>query len=435
MAAMDSAPRSGPPSTPRARKPNSLAEAQAFIRQQYRAVTGTEMVALEAASGRILARDLQAPWDLPRQDLSAMDGYAIRSADLDGEGRARLRLAGLAAAGHPPERALAPGEAMRIFTGALLPQGVDRVVVQEQAVSAGDWVTLTAPLGGKPHIRRRGEDLARGSLLVAAGTVLGPGQLALLAACQIASLPVRRRLRVALASTGDELQEGAGPLGPGRIADSNRPMLRAALAQSGCELADLGILPDDPQALLPVLIEAAAAHDLIITSGGASVGAADHLHRLIAARGHLEFWRLNMRPGKPVGLGDIDDCPLLALPGNPMAAAVGFALLGRCLIGCLAGDARPRPEVLTLPLAWPLSKAPGRLEVLAGRRVTLTAGTVPRAEAGPFGGESPGLGAVEPLAVQGSASLAALSQAEGLILLPTAPDHVPAGHPVRFVAL
>jgi molybdopterin molybdotransferase len=241
--------------------------------------------------------------------------------------------------------------------------------------------------------------------------------MALLSAMQVTAVPVLHPLRVALLSTGDELQEGAAPLGPGRIIDSNRPMLRALLHGLGCSVADLGILPDDPEPLLATLIAAAAAHDLIITSGGASVGDADHLNRLIARRGFMEFWRLNMRPGKPVGLGDIDDCPILALPGNPMAAAVAFTLIGQRLIGRLAGDPVLRPDALSMPLAHAATKGAGRLEILAGRRAIL-----PDGQSG-----------VAALKVQGSASLVALSQAEGLIVLPIAADKVAAGALVAFV--
>lgn len=401
----------------RQKKPQSLAEAQAFILHHFPPVVGLEWVAAAAGLSRILAKDITAPVDLPRFDASAMDGYAIHAADLEDDGRANLGITGLSAAGHPPDWPLARGHAARIFTGAILPEGADRVVLQEHRRQADGRVQVAVPMGGKPHIRRRGEDVRAGAIVLAAGTRLGAGHLALLAALQCASLPVLRPLRVALLSTGDELQEGAAPLARGRIIDSNRPLLRAMLTSLGCSVADLGIVPDVPEALLAVLVEAAAAHDLIITSGGASVGAADHLHRLIAQRGCMEFWRLNIRPGRPVGLGDIDDCPILALPGNPMAAAVGFTLLGRRLIGRLSGAPAPQPEALMLPLAHAAQKTPGRLDVLAARRMVL-----PDGQSG-----------VVPLAVQGSASLTALSQAEGLILLPEPLDRVEAGALVAYV--
>ena len=401
------------------RRPETLTEAWSFIATSYPSVTGAENVLLSACGGRCLAEDIVAPNNLPRFDAAAMDGYAVRSADLDMEGEAELRLVGEVAAGHPWRREVGKGEAVRIFTGAAVPPGADRVVPQEFCRVATGRVSVAARIGGKPHIRMSGEDVLAGQRVLAAGTLLQPAQLALLSALRIESVPVLRGLRVVLLSVGDELSEGMEPLKEVGIVDSNRPMLRGWLEKLGCIVDDLGIVPDSADTLLQRLVDAAAEADLIVTSGGASVGPADHLARLIVRRGYLEFWKLAMRPGKPVGLGDIDDCPILALPGNPFAAAAAFTLIGRALIARLSGNASARPEPVILPLARSVSTQPGRLQVLAGK---LTSSAV---------GET----VAEPLEIQGSASLIALAGAQGLILLPGDRENLVPGDLVEFVPI
>ena len=323
-------------------KPQNLAEARQFVRTAYSRVTEPEAVGIDACVGRCLAVDIVAPSDLPRFDAAAMDGYAVRSADLD-PGASSLRIVTEIAAGHPWAERLEKGGAARIFTGALIPAGADRVIPQEYCNCSSDRVSISLSLPTKPHIRRRGEDVRAGQKVLAAGTKIGPSQVALLHALQIGSIPVLRRLRVVLLSVGDELLEGMSASDEGWIADSNRPMLRTWLEDIGCEVVDLGIMPDAAATLLARLVGAAATADLIVTSGSASVGPADFMTDLIGHRGYLEFWKLAMRPGKPVGLGDIDDCPILALPGNPMAAATAFTLIGRRLIARLSGDASQCP--------------------------------------------------------------------------------------------
>lgn len=228
-------------------------------------------------------------------------------------------------------------------------------------------------------------------------------------------MTVRARLRVALLSVGDELAEAGTVLKYGGIIDSNRPMLRGWLEQLGCEVLDIGIIPDTSTLVLQTLIDAAAKADLIVTSGGASVGPADYLARLIVMRGYLECWKLNMRPGKPVGFGDIDDCPILALPGNPFAAAAVFTLLGRFLVGHLAGDRKTNN--LVLPVAQAITKKGPYLPVFAGKLVAW----------------DQGMTAVEPCRQQGSASLLAIGGADGLFLLPEQRQNFAAGEPVEFV--
>lgn len=404
---------------PSTQRPKTLIEARNLIASIHPRVTGTECVASVARLGRCLADDIVAPVDLPMFDVAAMDGYAVRSGDLDAEARADLRIVGEIAAGHPMNREIGSGEAARIYTGALIPPGADRVVPQESCTRDGHRVSVAARVGGKPHIRLSGEDVLAGQTVLEAGTRLGPAQLALLSALRIETVPVLRRLRVALLSVGDELSDEDGSSRRGGIVDSNRPMLRGWLESLGCVVEDLGIVPDSAETLLQRLIDAAANADLIVTSGGASVGPADHLARLIVRRGYLEFWKLEMKPGKPVGFGDIDDCPILALPGNPFAAATAFLLIGRVLIAQLSGDRSAMPSSLVLPLARPASKQAGYLQALAARLVASGTGTT----------------ATEPLGVQGSASLLAIAGAQGLILLPKDREHFSAGDPVEYVPI
>jgi len=267
--------------------PTTLSGARDFIAATYRKVVDGEDIPLGAARGRILAQDIVAPADLPRFDAAAVDGYAVTNADLE-SGTARLRVVDRAAAGHPSGHRLGSGEAMRIFTGALVPKGADRVVMQEDCVRDGDWVIVKQPKRDGRNVRRKGEDVSAGSVALRRGTRLEPAHLALASALHLDIGPVQRRLKVALFSTGDELRAPYESVGAGQIADANRPLLKGLLEQLGCEVEDGGILRDDPEAQVARLIDAAARRDLIVTSGGASVGEEDHLTSVIRSRGSLE---------------------------------------------------------------------------------------------------------------------------------------------------
>ncbi|WP_439628438.1 molybdopterin molybdotransferase MoeA [Shinella sp.] len=388
--------------------PTSLRDALAFVASYVEAPLPPVRLALSAAFGHVLAEDIAAPVSLPRFDNAAMDGFAIRSEDIPPVGPASLKIAQTITAGRTAVHELQPGEAARIMTGAPLPPGADRVVVQEAAEIVGDAVFLNPQAGAKPHIRRVGEDVSRGALVLEAGTRIGPGQLALLTALGLRSVLVAPQPKVALLSTGDELLQSPGSLEAGQIYDTNRPMLSRMLQDAGAEVTDLGIAADDPETILKRLVDAAGNHDLLISSGGASVGFADHLTRIVSRRGYLEFWKLAMRPGKPIGFGDIDDCPMLLLPGNPLAAAAGFALMGRAIIARLEGRPAERPA-WRLPAASPLSKRPGETRIFLGRL---------RSDPG-----RPTM--VDPLPYEGSASLRTLALAEVMILLH--PDEVEIG--------
>lgn len=408
---------SPPPIKPPGQKPSSLKGAQDLIRSIHTRIASVEVVPLADGLDRCLAQDIVAPVDLPLFDVAAMDGYAIRSTDLDSQGRADLRVVGEVAAGHPADRAIQTGEAMRIYTGAVIVPGADRVVPQERCTRSGNRVSIATPLAAKAHIRLSGEDVLSGQTVLPAGMRLGPGQIAFLAALGFETVPVWRRLRVVILSVGDELAEAGAQRVYGRITDTNRPMLKGWLEKLGCIVEDIGIVPDAADLLLHRLVTAAASADLIVTSGGASVGPADYLARLITRRGYLEFWQLNMRPGRPVGFGDIDDCPIIALPGNPFAAAAAFHLIGRVLVARLSGDGSVFPEPLVLPLAGPVRKKAGHLQILAGKLARSPGGAT----------------VVTPLDVQSSASLLAIAGADGLILLPEEQTGLSGGEMVEFV--
>ena len=401
------------------RPPSRLAEAESFIAHTYGTAVGTEEIEPAEALGRILARDLIAGTDLPRFDAAAVDGYAVRSDDLVQGKIARMTVIGRSAAGHPLNRAIGAGEAARIFTGAAVPAGADLVLMQEGCRRDGDRLIVPPAAVGRVNIRRKGEDLAKGATAIAKATRLGPGHRALLGALHDATIAVYRRLKVALFSTGDELRGPREEIGPGQIADANRPMLHAMLTGMGCAVEDFGILKDEPEIQIAALIEAAHRSDLIVTTGGASVGDEDYLTRVIRKRGYLEIWRLKIKPGKPVGIGDIDDCPILALPGNPVAAALTFLMLGTPLVARLAGSADLRPPVMRFPAHREIAKPPGRWEALAARFV-----------------HEPGRPtAVEPLAKTGSAMLSALADAEGFITLPEEIERIQPGEAVDVVLL
>ncbi len=382
-------------------KPTSLHDALAFIATYVETALQPVRIALSAAYGHMLAEDILASVPLPRFDNAAMDGFAVRADDLAPDGTATLRIGQTITAGRKEIDALRPGEAARIMTGAPVPDNADRVIVQEAASVEGDVVHLRAIPGGKPHIRRIGEDIPRGDVLLKTGTRIGPGQLGLLTALGLRSVLVVPRPKVALLSTGNELVDSPGFLERGQIYDTNRPMLARMLQSSGVEVTDLGIAPDDPEAILARLVDAAAGHDLLISSGGASVGFADHLTQIVSRRGFLEFWKLALRPGKPIGFGDIDDCPILLLPGNPFAAAVGFKLIGREIIARLEGRGSAHHDIRCLPVTAPISKRQGLTQVLPGRL---------QHEAGR-------MTMVEPMPYEGSASLRSLALCDVMIIL------------------
>ncbi len=326
---------------------------------------GVETVALHEADGRVLATDILAPVDLPPFANSAVDGYAVGLADL--EGRAVLPVAGRLAAGMAADQALRPGTARRIFTGAALPPGADTVFMQEDVQQAAGGVRFPPGLRAGANTRPAGEDIAAGALALAAGSRLRPQDVAVAAALGLGELAVRRRVRVALFSTGDELVEPGARPGPAQRFDSNRALLAALVRRAGAAVTDLGILPDLQDAIAAGLQAAAGAHDLILTSGGVSAGEEDHVRAALEAEGRLVFWRLAIKPGRPVAMGGVGGVPFLGLPGNPVAAFVTFARIARPMLAALGGETVAPVPALPVQAAFSYRKKAGRREYVRVR--------------------------------------------------------------------
>ena len=326
-----------------------LADMERLIGERVAPVAETERVGLRGARGRVAAKDVIAPGDLPPFDNSAVDGYAVRHADLLPGADTKLAIAGRLTAGARADIALKPGQAIRIFTGAAMPKGADTVFMQEDVTVEGDQVIVPKGLKSGANRRLAGEDVAAGHGVLTAGTVLEPQHIAIAAALGITEIEVRRRLNVAIFSTGDEVVEPGSPRGGAAIYDANRYLLAELLERLGVVVTDLGILPDDPQALARALAKAAAWHDLVITSGGVSTGEADHVRSAVERIGSLVFWRVAIKPGRPVAMGVIrgaagQGAAFVGLPGNPVAVFVTFVRVVKPLLRRLAGA---RPQSLT----------------------------------------------------------------------------------------
>ena len=339
-----------------------LAEAQRHIAARYACAVGSETVPVADACGRVLAAAFIAPINLPGHANSAVDGYAVHHADLATDAPTLLPVLSRVAAGHPSATALPRGYAARIFTGALMPEGPDTVMMQEDCELLPEGVRLQPGIKRGANCRRAGEAVARGTTALPAGKRLTPPDIGLLAALGQPAVSVRQRLTVALFSTGDEIAEPPAPLRHGQVYDANRYMLAALLRRLGAQVIDGGILPDDPIITAQALAEPQA--HLIITSGGVSTGEEDHVRAAIEASGSLEFWRVAIKPGRPVALGDIGGTPLLGLPGNPVAALVTLAALGQPLLDRLAGATYAPPLRINLPSGFAYRKKAGRREYL-----------------------------------------------------------------------
>ena len=324
-----------------------------------------EQVALVDALGRVLAEDLLAPSDVPAWDNSAMDGYALRARDLPIEG-GFLPLAGRIAAGDSGLTPLAPGQAVRIFTGAPLPPGADTVVAQEDCQVEGSGVWLPAAKQGA-HVRQRGEELTNGSLLLSAGQRLRPQEIGLLASMGFAQVAVYRPLRVGLLSSGDELREPGEVLQPGQIYNANRFTLGAVLRSLGMQVHDYEVMADDLAASRDALSLAASEWDMLLTSGGVSVGEEDHLKQAIRELGELHLWRLAIQPGKPLAFGEVGGKPWLGLPGNPAAALITALIVARPFLLRAQGRVEVLPKALPLPAAFSWTQPRPRRQYLRAR--------------------------------------------------------------------
>lgn len=341
-----------------------LSDALQGMLEQLACCCDTELLPLPEALGRILADDIASLLSVPPFDNSAMDGYAVRLADL--AAGTPLIMAGKAFAGQPYQGEWPAGHCVRIMTGAPVPAGTDAVVMQEETRADGEQITfLCQPVPGQ-NIRRAGSDMAKGACVLCAGTRLTPREMPLLASLGIATVSVRRPLRVAIFSTGDELKPVGTPLAHGDIYDSNRYGVKAMLARLGCDCLDLGILPDNPDLLRAAFIRADQEADVLITTGGVSVGEADFTKQLLDELGEIGFWKLAIKPGKPFAFGRLPHAWFFGLPGNPVSAMVTFDQLVQPALAKLAGQRFERPLQLQAVAAEPLKKSPGRLDFQRG---------------------------------------------------------------------
>jgi molybdopterin molybdotransferase len=364
----------------------SVEAAAALIAERVPPLAGAETVPLAVARGRVLAADLVAPGPLPPFFNSAVDGYALRHADLAAGAGTLLPVIGRAPAGAVPP-ALRPGSAMRVFTGAPMPAGADTVMMQEDARVEDGAVLLPPGLKRGANCRPAGEDVAAGAVALRAGTVLGPAEIGLAAALGLPGVAVRRRVRVGVFSTGDEIASPGAPLGPAQTHDANRFALLALLARLPAAATDLGILPDRADETAAALSSAAASQDLLLTTGGVSTGEEDHVRAAIEADGRLVFWRLAIKPGRPAAMGVVGGVPVVGLPGNPVAAFVTFLHLARPLLLRLAGAA-PRPLLRVPAVAdFTYRKKAGRREYVRVALAEESRGLVARK----FGREGAGL--------------------------------------------
>ncbi len=400
----------------------SVAQARATIAAALTPITGNETVGLTQALGRVLAADVISPIAVPAHDNSAMDGYAFAGAGLVDGGVSRFTPIGTAFAGAAYEGEVGAGQCVRIMTGAVMPTGCDTVVPQELCSVAPDGAIAIEPgvIRRGENRRKRGEDLALGGCALPAGRVIRPVDLGLIASLGITSVTVKRRLRVALFSTGNELRSPDQPLDDGCIYDSNRYSLMGALQRLGMEVVDLGLVRDDPVALQATLDAAVAQADVVLTSGGVSVGEADYTRTLLASMGEVAFWKVAMRPGRPFAFGPLRGTTpdttswLFALPGNPVAALVTFYVFAREALLQLAG-ATPEPlVVLQARSVVAIRKRPGRSEFQRGR-VSLAAD---------------GAWQVEITGSQGAGILRSMSEANCLVVLGHEQGSIAAGDSV-----
>ena len=391
--------------------------AREMIFERVTPIAGIEQVPLRHALGRTLGQDIAAPIAVPGYDNSAVDGYAVRFDDLDSVRETVLRCVDRAAAGHRATMALGPGEAIRIFTGAMLPDGADVVIMQEDCLREADLVTIRPGIKRGANLRRAGEDVARDSIALTAGRRLGPADLGLLAALGFVDVPVRQRLSVALLSTGDEVREPGERLHPGQLHDANRYMLAGMLDRLDVDISDLGIVRDDAATLGETLRQAADKNHLIVTSGGVSTGEEDHVRAAIANHGSLYFWRLAIKPGRPVAMGQIGATPLAGLPGNPVAALLTFALVARPMIEALSGTTPHIAHRFRVRSAFDYRKKAGRREYV---RVSLDRPAAALATATRY-------------AKEGAGMLTSLTETDGLVELPEELTKLQAGAEVDFV--
>ncbi|WP_108885161.1 molybdopterin-binding protein [Pseudoprimorskyibacter insulae] len=383
-----------------------------MLRDRLHPVTSPEPVSVFAAAGRVLAEDVIAKRSNPPQPNTAVDGYGFKGGAPDDAPRWLPLVDGRAAAGAPYDGTVPDGHAVRVLTGAALPDGVDTVVLEEDTTTDAGQIAFRGPLRQGANTRKAGEDIAAGAVALPKGRVLTPADLALASAVGHGELMVQRPLRVAVLSTGDELLEPGDEAGPGQIFDANRPMLLALAAGWGYAPIDIGRVPDDRDTLKTRLDEAAEKADVILTSGGASAGDEDHVSALLRESGAMEEWRIALKPGRPLALGLWNNTPVFGLPGNPVAALVCTLVFARPAFRLLSGEAWHQPKGVMVPAAFTKRKKPGRHEYLRARLRD---------------------GAAEVFKSEGSGRISGLSWAEGLVELGDGAAEITPGMPVKFI--
>ncbi len=402
--------------------PNSMpvAKAREVIARFLTPVTATERLHVRSALGRVLAEDVISPLDVPAHDNSAMDGYAVRYTDLKSDGEATLKVAGTAFAGAPFKGTMAAGQCVRIMTGGVVPPGADTIVMQEHVKADGDKVTIGAGHKKGQNLRKAGEDLAAGQVALTRGVSLRPADIGLVSSLGIGEVTVFRKLRVAFFSTGDELVSIGTQPKEGQIFDSNRYTIHGMLNRLGCEVIDMGVVRDDPALIERAFTEAAQAADVVITSGGVSVGEADFIKDLLEKLGEVVFWKIAMKPGRPLAYGKIGSAHFFGLPGNPVSVMVTFYQFVRDALLKLSGrDPIPPIPTFKVPCLSNLKKAPGRTEF----------------QRGILERDGHGAWSVRVTGEQGSGILRSMSEANCFIILPTEQGNVTPGTPVDVQVL
>ena len=402
----------------------SFAEALGALMSRVAPAPAPEEIALSEALGRILAEDIAAPGDVPPHDNAAVDGYAVFFDDLDARADTRLRITGRVAAGHPLGRAAKSGEAIRIFTGAPIPKGEgggpDTVFMEEDVRIEGDAVFCPAGLKRGANLRRRGEDIKNGAVVLGRGRRFRPQDLGVAASVGRAKVPVYRRLEAAVFSTGDEVRDPGQALPDGGIFDSNRYAVMGLLKGLGVAVSDLGILPDREEAIRAALARAARGHDLLVTSGGVSAGEEDHVKAAISGiGGRIDLWRLAIKPGRPVAFGVVGGAAFVGLPGNPVAALATFMRIARPMILKLAGASESEIEPLRFRVAadFAHAKKAGRLEWVRAKLVEgANGGRLARKVRG-----------------SGSGILTSMTEADGLVELTEEMETIAPGQSVDFI--
>lgn len=402
--------------------PNAMpvAKARQFIKQFLSPVVQTEVLPIRMSLGRVLATDVLSPSNVPNYDNSAMDGYAFNADDIQTDNPTKLKVIGTIYAGKSFEAALKKGECVRIMTGGMMPKGADTVIIQERVVVDSGNISFTEAPKRTMNVRYAGEDLQQGQIVLATGHMMRAADLGLVASLGIAEACVFRKLKVAFFSTGDELASVGEPLRTGQVYDSNRYTLFGMLNRLGVEIIDMGAIADDPDLLENTLLAASNQADVIITSGGVSVGEADYMKQLLSKHGQVVFWKVAMKPGRPLAYGKVGNAHYFGLPGNPVAVMVTFYQFVREAMLVLMGQANPAPlPMFNVVCTANIRKLTGRTEFQRGILFA----------------DTDGVWKVKPTGAQGSAILSSMSLANCFIVLDESVGNLDAGAMVQVQVL